>query len=70
VIKFTVNSVDDIPPIQKWIFDEGILINKFNKFEHNLEEVYNKLIIKGSVDTMTENIQKKKKEQPQIEEDA
>ncbi|GHU33430.1 hypothetical protein FACS1894166_08860 [Bacilli bacterium] len=43
-----------IAAFQKYLVNKNIDINLFKKVEPNLEQVYEKLVIKGSTDTMKE----------------
>ena len=48
----------DLTNVQKWCSKNNITILEFSKQKPTLEQVYKKLIVKGSVDTMSETTKK------------
>ncbi|MDR2461891.1 MAG: ABC transporter ATP-binding protein [Mycoplasmataceae bacterium] len=54
----TIPNKGDVLKLQKSLTTNKITINNFSKIQPSLEEIYDKLVIKGSVDTMKHETKK------------
>lgn len=56
IISLTICENKTLTNLQSYLAKRKIFFNSFNKFEPSLEDIYRKLVIYGSKDTMDENL--------------